>query len=312
MGASVSTNKSSIENNMLQSAYNSCGTVGSYNVTDLSGIQFLPPPECGSNSSFTIGQTATVDAKCLLTSLQKSAANVATKLSAQAQAGLGFAVSTNISDTVNNISQYSKNKCSNVSASNQASIKDTIIKACTFRVVQNANANQSCQINATQDAISNIATNEAANAKGASIWSLLFGSGGYGKIILIMILVIAIAVAALILVKHFTGKKGKKSTSGKHKTGKHKHKSSSIKITDLDSDLGQTGGLMSLFNSMNDPQAFMNNLKKNNSYTILVIVIIVILVIFLYNLFKNKDNKLTENDIQNIYQTINQEPQSTY
>ena len=273
MGASVSTNKDTINTNILQKAYNSCGSgARTQNVIDISNVTFDPPDNCNPQSQFIIGQQATADATCLIQNLQSSAAEVASTLSANAQAGLGFAVSTNVSDTTTNINNYVSNICAGASSTNQANIKDTVIKACKFVAVQNASAKESCQINNTQDVISQIASNASSNAQGASVWGLLFGEGGFGKILFIMLGLIIMASIILVLVKKFSG--GNKGNN------------SGIEL----SDMGQFGGISNFFDSTNNPQLF----------TMFIIIIILLLVLFSINSFRNK--KIIGNDIQKQYQ----------
>lgn len=150
--------------NILTNAYDSCGNNSYTNINSLSGIQFEPSTYCNPMPTMVVGNTPTVDATCLLHALQTNAANTAVSLSPQVQASLGLAQSTNQQDMQNSISQYTTNQCANVSSSNMANINDTVIESCNFEVVNDANANQSCQINSTQNLINNIATASAGQS----------------------------------------------------------------------------------------------------------------------------------------------------
>lgn len=198
MGASASVNKQKIENQMINEAYAECGTNRTTNLVSLSGIQFDPPPDCSPPSEMTINQVALLDGNCLLGSLQKAAAKFSSTMNANAKAGLGFAVSTNVSETENNIRNYTNQKCAGYSTTNTADVKDTIIKSCKFQVVQNATQNVSCQINETQNAISQIAQKAATTAEGGSIFGMIFGSIG-GIISIIVVIVIVIIVIILLI-----------------------------------------------------------------------------------------------------------------
>lgn len=208
MGGSSSKSTQKTVEDDINSDYNSCGTTTSYNVTTLTGIQFDPPADCNPPSSMTIGQTATVDATCLLSALQTSAANTANTLDSSSQAGLGVSKSSGSTYTTTDIENYTTNACANVSATNMASVDDTVIQSCQFQVVQNANANQSCQINATQSLLNTISNSTTSSATGGSIFGDLFGGGSLGAIVGIII-VIAIIVAVIYFVK-----KGSSSSKG--------------------------------------------------------------------------------------------------
>ncbi|BCS83261.1 putative myristoylated membrane protein [Cotonvirus japonicus] len=299
MGASVSTNEQAIENNILSKSYNSCGSVGTVNVTDISNLKFYPPPNCDPPSNFDITQASEINSKCLITSLQKNAADVAAKLSADAKAGLGLSASTNVNDIVNNINTITKNKCAGASTTNKASISDTVIKACQFKVIQDATDNVSCQINATQDVVSNIASKAAADAKGGSIFGDLFGGGNLIKIIIGIIVLIAIIGLAFFLYK----KLSKKSTgdtsadilaentgtisdipANNLTTTKIEAESSGIPIT-KSTEQGLTGGLMALVGG--NSKSFEKFLRTNKLLFILFLLLIVIMIAYIIN----KNNK---------------------
>ena len=193
MGASSSTNVAKAETSMINSAYNSCGNVVASNEADFKHINFDPSPGC-KTSEFVIKQGAAIDSKCLIDSLQQQAAQSASKLGAKSQAGLGFAVSTNVSDTKQKFASYLTNKCQNLSSSNKAKLEDIKVKACNMILVQDASANSACQINAAQEAISKIAQEETADAQGATLAGLLFGGGAF-------LIIIIIAVVAFMMLK---------------------------------------------------------------------------------------------------------------
>jgi flagellar basal body-associated protein FliL len=290
MGASVSTNQQTITNNMITNATNSCPTISTVNAVNISGLNYSQPPNCPAGSGFNINQAAVVDATCLLTSLQNTAAQVAQSLSADAQAGLGISVSTNVSDIETSIAQNTTNTCTNTSTRNVANIADTTIRSCNFTLTQNATENVSCQINATQGIIDKIATQSAATAKGGSIFGDLFG-GGIGGIITVIVIIIVLAVVAGVAFYFLRGKKGSGTTTA-----------STSQMTAADALL--LGGFRNFFNDINNPVSFNDKLKKNSSFVVLIILILIVLIVFLMSSCKKSNKQLTDNDIGNLNQTI--------
>nr|WBF70688.1 hypothetical protein [Megavirus caiporensis] len=284
MGASASTNQQTIENNMINSAYNSCGTVGAVNVVSMSDITFDPPADCNPPSVFDISQATTVNSKCLISSLQSSAADVAAKLSAEAKAGLGFSASTNINDIVNNINNTVTNKCANVSTTNKANLKDMIIKSCDIRIAQDATENDVCQINATQDEIAKIASASATTATGGSILGDIFGSG-ITKVIIIIVIIIALLGGGFFLFKELTKKKDNGTGNG----------------SGTEAELVQKAELAALLggnitNSLNN--FFSSNSRENKTIIIIIMLVIVVLIAFIvYNYLecKRRERELQKN-----------------
>lgn len=192
MGVAASTNSTSIATKMIQSAYNSCPAVSSVNITTIKDVNFDPPPPqyCNPPSSFTVGQTASLDADCILGSLQSNISQEAAKLNATTQAGiLGLSASTNIADFKTSLANYTSNLCDKKSTKNFASIKDTTVRSCQFQVIQNATEKTSCQINATQDAASKVAASLSASSSGF-LGNFLSGNLLYIIIAIIIALVI--------------------------------------------------------------------------------------------------------------------------
>lgn len=293
MGVSFAGNKTHIENNMLSKAYNSCPNIGTTNIIDIDGVTFDPPANCNPPPNFEIGQTATVDANCVLTSLQKSAAPVVVNLDANAQAGLGFSFSTNISDVTNNINQITKNTCANVSSTNSASIKDTTIKACKFRAIQNATQNVSCQINSTQDMISKIAASSSASSKG------LFGGSSSSTLIIIIVVILLLLGGG---VGFYLYKKNKPS---KPSASIPKTPSVSTSVPKTPSTLTpstltpayQKGGLWNFMMGANNSHKFTKKFKKNKSHVI-IIIIVLILFVFLLLKYLSKNNITRSNNVK--------------
>ncbi|AZL89278.1 hypothetical protein QKC54_gp0554 [Megavirus baoshan] len=282
MGASASTNKQTIENNMINSAYNSCGTVGAVNVVSMSDITFDPPADCNPPSVFDISQATTVSSKCLISSLQSSAADIAAKLSAEAKAGLGFSASTNVNDIVNNINNTVTNKCANVSTTNKANLKDMIIKSCDIRIAQDATQNDVCQINATQDEIAKIASATAATSTGGSLLGDIFGSG-ITKVIIIIVIIVALLGGGFFLFKELTKKKDNGNGSGSE--------AELVQKAELAALLGGN-----ITNSLNN--FFSSNSRENKTIIIIIMLVIVILIAFIvYNYLecKRREREMQKN-----------------
>ena len=300
MGAAVSTNVSTIRNNLTESAYQSCPNIGTANSATLSGVTYTTPQWCPAGSpGFEIDQTATVDANCVIGSMQKSIADSASALSANAQTGLGFAVSTDKSKTEQNIQTYLTQTCGNQNASNTVDFKNVNVEACTFRVLQNASDKSVCQLSALQDQASKVATNEAASATG---W---FG-GGFGimGIVLVLILVCVLIGGGFAAYRYFSSKKGKTSTGTKKKTPTTIKKITPGEETfDLESEEAvQIGGLTDLFSGAEG--TFWERVKRNKSLVIIVILLLLLITVYFFN--KRIQNKppITEEDLDNLKQKI--------
>lgn len=309
MGLSASTSEQKIQNDLITNATNSCPPVSTINVTNLSGMVIETPPDCPGGGNVTISQAAVVNANCLLQSLQESAAKLAATLNAQAKAGLGIAVSTDIQDIKTSIEENTKNTCAGASTTNIADISNTVIKSCNFTVTQDATENVSCQINATQDMISKIAASASAHATGGSILGDLFGGlGNIVEVIAIIAAVIIVLIIVGILLFLLLGRKGKKNNEQKSTLP-----IGSSELTEMtehgmlpeEAEMAALlGGFRSFFNDMNNPTVFSQKLKKNKSFAVLIILILIVFIIFLIGLSKNPNKKLTENDINNLNQKI--------
>ena len=280
MGASVSTNAQTLQNTMITTAVQSCPPVSGSNVINWTGVDFTAPPDCPGGGNFVFSQAAVVDANCALSSLQSTAANTVANLSASAQAGLGFAVSTNVADNVTNIQNYTNQQCAGTSTTNLVNFSDVKINACNLTVTQNATENVNCQLNATQGIINTIATNTAAQAQGASLFGLLFGGGRIGIFILVIaIIVILGGIAAA----YFKTKGNKKSVEAGLNT-------------ELADDI-QEGGYT---------DSFGNTIQKNKPYIILIVIALLLVIVFMVNRSPSAARQITESDVNNLNQTISE------
>jgi len=301
MGVSASVNTQKNINNMVQSDYNSCGngSSGAYNVVSLNGIQFDPPSTCPPNNSLQIGQTATVNATCLISALQSTAAQLASQLNATQQASLGFSFGYTNNVSTTDISNFISNQCQSYSSANIASINDTVIESCNFQIVQDATVNQSCQINATQDLINNISNLLTSQTSGGSVFGDLFGNGPLGAIvgiIIVIVIIVVIAVIGIIVFKAFF--------SGSSKQNQQKLTEAALLAGGGNGY--QIGSLRSFLKKLTNSTTFGNEIKKNKAFTILIILFLLILAtVFLIASCKIKQ-PLTEADLEKFGQTVSE------
>lgn len=304
MGASSSTNKQTIQNNIIDSAVAQCKPVSASNSINLSGINFNPPADCPGGSNFNVSQASSVDATCLIGQLLSQAAQSTSSLDANAKAGLGFSVSTNVSETANNISSYVNSQCSGVSSSNMANISDTNIQSCNFVITQDATAQESCQINQTQNVISSIAAAASASSQGGSIWGDLFGGGSSVITVIIVVVIVLILISAGVGI--FMHMKNKKAEEGDGESVEGEDGSDTTGITEEgEGSEGSEGSLVGGFmDIVNDPSKFQSKLKKNKPYIVFVIIVVLFIVAFMIGNSKNKDKQITNDDFQNLRKTI--------
>lgn len=201
-GVSVSSDHQTLKNTTIDKAINSCPPISTMNIANLNNVDISAPPNCPT-SSFDINQVQTVNATCIITSLQKQAADLATELNKSQQTAAGSLIGINISndssDVENTISNLVANQCAKISTTNSATINDSVIKACNIRIVQGATDNTMCQINNTQDVISKL----------SSKTSIQLGTGSIvGMIIVGIVIVIIIIVVIWVFIKWRKQKSG--------------------------------------------------------------------------------------------------------
>jgi hypothetical protein len=194
MGAQASTNTSTVSTDIVSEAYNKCPSVTASNTLILSGVQHRPDlnPKCDENSESIIDQKAAIDANCLLSSLQDTLASTVSTMDATAQGGLGIQASTNVSDIKTSLTTKAESDCADLSTTNLADIKDTMITSCKWHVVQDASVKTSCVINNLQKMANQVEATESATAQGATLGSFLFGyssGSAIGMIILLLVIV---------------------------------------------------------------------------------------------------------------------------
>lgn len=295
MGASASVNKQTVQNNMIDSATANCGAGASAtNIINVSNTNYTQPPNCPAGSlGFNAGQAAVVDSTCLLGNLQSNAANVAQNLSAKSQAGLGFSVGANVSETKNNLGTYVSQTCAGQSTTDIVDVSNVNVQACNFTVTQHASVNAMCQINNTQDQIGKIAVASAAQAQGGSIFGDLFGNlftGARGIIIIVVIfLVLVLIVGGLIMFLLKTSETSKEA----------------VKVVGENPDILKALAVMGGFwDSDSDGESFGDMLGRNKIWIIIIIIVLILLILFMLGASKAKDTKLTESDVNDFRQRI--------
>lgn len=288
MGVSTTSAVTKLESEIINKAYNECPHSSATNIVSLNGVKFYPPPDCVPPSDFTLRAASTVNAECVISNLQDGAAKEAANLSAPAQTGLGVAVSKSVSDVKSSIKNIVDNKCGTADTKNLISLTDTEIKSCKLNLITDASAKEVCVINSTQEIINDIATRSETGSKGSSILGLLFGEGN--SIFIIIIILVVVVIVGGVLFKML-------------KSGGEEKNETNEDLNDLSNDelgLGteETGEQVGGF-----------DIKKNKSFTILLIILLILLVFALLGIYYKKTGKvvkkINEEDMKKLNDKIN-------
>src|SRR5271165_90236 len=131
MGASVSVASSTAQTDLMTQAINTCPSVSSSNTANLGKVVISPPANCPGGSSFTLSQSASVDANCVISGVQNTASTENLLANANAVAGIGLSASDS-SQTINTkVQNFINNNCGSALASNTLNIPQITISACT-------------------------------------------------------------------------------------------------------------------------------------------------------------------------------------
>lgn len=291
MGASISSNVAVVNDDFTSSQYQSCGKGTVSNTVDISKVKYTQPANCPAGSTgFSINQAASLDASCVINSLQNATAQVANNLSADAKAGLGLAISSNVSDVQNSITNKVTQKCANVSDTQVANISDSTITACNMAIIQNANLKQSCQLQASQDIATQVSVTAKGEASGLNPTALF---GIIGGVILLLIIVGGLGY-------FFYNKSQNKSATVQTKSSNGKTKTTTT--TTAKSDL--IGGMQNLFESMTNPDSFKDQLKQNKSWVVLIVFLMILLIIWLFTRGSGNKLDISEMDLQYLNQKM--------
>uniref|UniRef100_A0A6C0LR29 Myristylated IMV envelope protein n=1 Tax=viral metagenome TaxID=1070528 RepID=A0A6C0LR29_9ZZZZ len=261
MGASGSINKSIIQTDVITEAYSKCPNVVASNELDIKNVTFKCNSHCGPNCKIVFSQDAGIDATCLITNLQDVMAETISKMNADAQTGLGLAVTKNKNEIKTQLKNKIDASCGNLSSVNKANISDTIMEACEWRIPQNATIKTSCEINTLQK----IATKNKTEQKGNSTG--FFGGNTWAIVICIILVVIIVAAVIAVIVKYRSDKKGLKGLKE------------------------QKGGLLYYLN-----HNFADTLNKNKSCFTIIIILLILLILFLFYSNQRKI-KITQEDL---------------
>lgn len=206
MGASISTATTEATSSVITESVNQCKKGAVSNEIYLQGITHNPSPSC-VNPTFDVSQSAAVDADCFINALQNNLVSNVSKLSNEAQAGIGVALTNSSSINKQALDTKLENLCGGASTSNIISAKDINSRACNMTFVQNATAKAKCKIDALQDAVVKSDIDQQTKATGASLAGLLFG-GGVGGAVIMIVVVIIIGVVAWYVWKKYRGQSG--------------------------------------------------------------------------------------------------------
>jgi hypothetical protein len=174
MGASASTTKSTIESEIINNSYASCPAVAASSVATLKNVNHEPLESC-EDSEFVVKQDAAVNANCVIANMQDSMADLMTTAGAEAQAGLGLSVSTDISEIKSSIQQSIIQECKDISSDNYLEVEGVNTKACNFYFIQETDAQVACELNASQTLATEVAEVSAAGAAGFDPTAAIFG-----------------------------------------------------------------------------------------------------------------------------------------
>lgn len=308
MGAQSSTNIQQVNNDFSSSAYAKCNSTVGINTINMQDVTYTEPPQCPANSpGFNVQQATVVDANCAIGILQGQVNNQIYKLDAATQGGLGLQFSQNYQQATTNVQEYMDSECPNTLSQNAANLKDINVTACSFSVVQNANAQSQCQINELQQMTNTINSNVSSSSQGANLANF-FGFSNLstgGKILVIVGSIISCLVLIFViylLLKAFLGGGGGSAPQSfeMQPMGMGKPSPTTLEETVAENPelLAVGGGFMKSLNGFNSGD-FIQDLKKNNSYLILIILIIAVLLIALYNCHKSTTpniNNITATD----------------
>lgn len=209
MGAQASTQKSSITQDLITTAYNKCPDVTVNNKMKFGNIRVRQPAYCESNANINLEQNAALDANCLVDNLQNNLIDAYLKSDTATKGGFGLGVTTDISELKTNIQNKIETSCGNLSTSNEMHNQDIDYIGCgDVRVVQNASAKTACTINTLQDTIKQVDKTSNVTTEGTTLGGLLFGYNTgtvIGMVFLGLFVVIIVIILGVILIRMGSG-----------------------------------------------------------------------------------------------------------
>jgi flagellar basal body-associated protein FliL len=303
MGLNENITSQQIENETITQAMAECGDTSGSNVITMSGVTFDPPPEC-DDSTLTINQATSVSAECAITQLTQVAVDLANQLTVEQLAAIG--ININISGTVtsSDIESYVSSICSDATVSNTYIASDVTVNSCDWVIVQDATAEQSCTIDQTQQLISKLSTDVAADQSGSSLLGLIFGSVGSALISIGIVIIIVIVVIGIIVFGiQWAKSKGQKAEAQQSEENEYNNLAAD---TDIDTE------------SDNDIPSFFGGGGTVSFVWIIIIILVIVLIYVLIRYSgvyvrksKINPNKMINNNIRyyvpNKYETNNEE-----
>lgn len=193
MGGNASTNLYKSKTQLNQEAVSKCGTTANQTI-NVKNVSIKCPEYCVVNKikcDVNIGNSQTVDAKCVIGTQQDSLAALIASLGADSQAGLGFSASTNKVDIQKQIEQKISNECQNKSDQN-INISETQIETCgAITFLNNATVKTQCELGAVQKLVEKTETEVKATTKGWDPTALLTGTMAIYAVVFIVIVIVA-------------------------------------------------------------------------------------------------------------------------
>jgi uncharacterized membrane protein len=298
MGLNQSSRSSTQKMSLTNNVYNNCGSSSASNTAIISNVTVTPNPDLDCTDSKTvIYQGSSVEASCVISSLQDVAAQQATTLTTEQAAGLGINLSSDKTDNEKAITNYVDNFCASTNSENALYLDNIILESCNNYIVQESDASQTCKINASQQVLDSVVDSEYNNQVGASLLGLLFGNGLEGILFLLIIVIAIVAVLSILSVVIYKAVKSKpKDDSGESDASNidpgdmseaakfEKEYEENVKTIENVSG----GQLFKLFGGCGENKKIKNDGGLSIIIVVLAIILIALVLMYFYN--KTHDN----------------------
>lgn len=260
MGVGASSAVAKDINEAVSKSWQGCtGQAGAKNITDITGLNFVPAPWC-EDPKVDINQATSVQATCVLNNMQSNLAQAMNKLDAEVKGGLGIGASSSVSDIKNKLEADSKQVCQGKSSTNKVTITGADVEACEFVVVQDASDYQSCQLSNMQQ--------QAAKASAAAKASTTGWFGGTWGILILAIIIIVIVIVIGGISYYFIESSQKTSQQG-------------LEFAKENPEIAAA--------------ALTGGADWSHTWIIIIVIIIVILILYWLGQHKKKENKELKN-----------------
>ncbi len=208
MGGSSSKSRTTVQNTLVSSAMNKCGSVAVDNSIKIDGLNFRCPSWC-KTCTFNEEQASAVDANCVIDNAQSALADVFAASNASADAGIGVAVGDTKTTIKTKIENYVQNQCADVGVRNAYEGKNLNIEACEYKRIQSADVSSTCKLGVLQGIESTATAKSEAEAKGMNPMDLILGFLlAFWMPILIGIVVLIVGIIGLKMLLSGGGKGG--------------------------------------------------------------------------------------------------------